>query len=286
MTEYLKIAIQKNGRLSEKTKELIKSCGIDTGANNGCLKSRAVNFPLEFLYLRDDDIPGYVADGVADIGILGLNEVEEKKEEVIVLEKLGFSKCRLSIAVPNTSEFNSISDLNGRKIATSYPNILSTFLKGRNIQAIIHEISGSVEIAPTIGLSDAICDIVSTGSTLLSNGLKELEQIYFSEAVLISSPNLPNNKLDILNKLLIRIKAVRRSRNHKYILLNAPNNALEEIEKILPGMKSPTIMPLSIAGWSSVHSVVCEDDFWDINERLQVAGAEGILVVNIEKMIN
>lgn len=285
METVLKIAVQKKGRLSEKTLELLKACGLDFYSNGARLKTKVFNFPAEFLFLRDDDIPGYVADGVADIGIVGENEKDEKGENVDVVEKLGFSKCRLSIAIPNTKEYNSISDLEGKTIATSYPNILSRILKEKGVNADIHEISGSVEIAPTIGLTDAICDIVSTGSTLLSNGLKETETIYRSEAVLIGDPNMDSAKKEILERLLLRIRSVRRAKSNKYILLNAPNEAVQKIAEILPGMKSPTVVPLAMEGWSSMHSVINENDFWEIVEKLHNAGAQGILVVPIEKMI-
>jgi len=285
MKNVLKVAVQKNGRLSEKSLELIRNCGIDFNSGSSLLKSPALNFPLEFLYLRDDDIPGYVADGVADIGIVGLNVADEKNQKVELVQELGFSRCRLSLAVPNSFNYSSISDLAGKTIATSYPKILGKYLTRNNAQAQIHEISGSVEISPLIGLSDAICDIVSTGSTLLSNGLKEVEAIYQSQAVMISYPNLAAAKKEILNRLLLRINSVRRAAKYKYILLNAPDSSLEEVCRILPGMKSPTITPLATQGWSSVQSVVKEDEFWEIIERLNSAGAEGILVLPIEKMI-
>lgn len=285
MEETLKIAIQKKGRLSEKTLELLKSCGLDFNSGTSQLKSKVYNFPVEFLYLRDDDIPGYVADGVADIGVVGKNVMDEKEEKVEVVEKLGFSKCRLSIALPNTKKYNGIEDLEGKTIATSYPNILAKYLKEKNVNADIHEISGSVEIAPTIGLTDAICDIVSTGSTLMSNGLKETEVIYKSEAVLIGDPNMNEAKKQILSRLIMRIKSVRRAKSNKYILLNAPNESIPRICEIIPGMKSPTVVPLANEGWSSLHSVVNENQFWDIIDRLHEEGAEGILVIPIEKMI-
>jgi ATP phosphoribosyltransferase len=285
MEQILRIAIQKKGRLSDKSKSLMQDCGIDFGAGTAQLKARAYNFPAEFLFLRDDDIPGYVADGVADLGIVGKNVVDEKKQHVDLIEKLGFSKCRLSIAIPNSKDYTGIRDLEGKIIATSYPNILVAYLGQHRVKAKIHEISGSVEIAPAIGLTDAICDIVSTGSTLLSNGLKETEVIYRSEAVLISCPEMNDDKKMLIDKLLLRIRAVRRAKKHKYILLNAPNDSLETIKRILPGMKSPTVTPLALEGWSSLHSVVEEDDFWEIIEKLRNAGAEGILVVPIEKMI-
>lgn len=281
----LRIALQKSGRLSESSLALIKECGIDFQNGTGKLKSEASNFPAEFLFLRDDDIPGYVADGVADIGIIGENVMVEKNQEVRLIERLGFSKCRLSVAVPKGKEYKGLQDLQGIDIATSYPRILGNFLQKNQISAHIHEISGSVEIAPSIGLAEAICDIVSSGSTLMSNGLKEVEVVFHSEAVLIGNPNISAEKQKILEKLLFRIHAVQNAKKNKYILLNAPKNALDKIVQILPGMKSPTILPLAIDGWCSVHSVIHEDDFWEIIESLKTAGAEGILVVPIEKMI-
>jgi ATP phosphoribosyltransferase len=281
----LKIAIQKSGRLSESSLKLLKECGIefDNGLNK--LKAEAYNFPLEVFFLRDDDIPQYVEDGVADIGIVGENVLLEKNKEVKTVERLGFGKCRLSIAFPKDKKYKSIKDLEGLRIATSYSTILEKYLKKNKVKAEIHEISGSVEIAPGIGLADAICDLVSSGSTLFTNGLKEVEVILKSEAALVANKNLSAAKLDILEKLLFRINALRAAKNNKYILLNAPNERLATICKILPGMKSPTILPLVEKGWSSVHSVVQEDKFWDIIEKLKANGAQGILVVPIEKMI-
>ncbi len=281
----LRIAVQKSGRLSEESMRLLKDCGIDVNNGAGKLKTEAANFPLEVLFLRDDDIPQYIEDGVADIGIVGENVLLEKNKNVRTIDKLGFGKCRLSIAVPRDRAFNSVKDLNKLKIATSYSSILSSYLKKKKVKAEIHEISGSVEIAPGIGLADAICDLVSSGSTLLSNGLKEVEVVLRSEAVLVSNKNLNKEKKEILNKLLFRMKALRSAKNNKYILLNAPNKKLKDICNILPGMKSPTILPLAEKGWSSVHSVVKEDQFWEIIEKLKDNGAQGILVVPIEKMI-
>jgi len=280
------LAIQKSGRLSEKTVKLLQECGI-VFQNGGSskLKATATNFPMEILYLRDDDIPECVADGIADIGIVGENICIEKARRLTIVEKLGFARCRLSIAVPKNTEYSGPSDLNGLSIATSYPNILMKYLEEKQITAKINEISGSVEIAPGIGLGDAIFDIVSTGSTLLSNGLREVEIVLKSEAVLVSGPELPDNKKTILKKLLFRMRAVNEARNRKYILLNTPNDRIEQICKLLPGMKSPTIMPLSTAGWSSLHSVIEEDVFWEKIEALKAAGAQGILVIPIEKMI-
>ena len=281
----LKIAIQKSGRLSEKSLELLKECGIKISNGDRKLKTEAKNFPIEILFLRDDDIPQYVEQGVADIGILGENEVWEKEKKIKVIEKLGFANCKLSLAIPKDENYSGLSFFNNKKIATSYPKILQTFFKEKGIKVEIEEIGGSVEIAPGIGLADAIFDIVSTGSTLLMNGLKEVEIVTLSEAVLISNKNLNSDKLTILEKLLFRIKAVRNSSENKYILLNAPNESIPHIISVLPGMKSPTILPLAEKGWSSIHSVVKEDEFWDIIEQLKNLGAQGILVVPIEKMV-
>lgn len=280
----LKIAIQKSGRLHEDSLRLLKECGIDISNGGNKLKSSAANFPLEVYFLRDDDIPQYVEDAVADAGIVGENVVYEKKKEVDVMEQLGFGKCRLSIAVQKNDNYSHKS-LNGKRIATSYPVLVQEFLDKNNIKAEIHEISGSVEIAPGIGLADAICDLVSSGSTLLTNGLKEAETILSSQSVLIRNKKLDAEKLRLLDKLLFRIRSVKKAKNNKYILLNAPNEKLNEIISLLPGMKSPTVLPLATSGWSSVHSVIDENDFWDIIEQLKAAGAQGILVVPIEKMI-
>lgn len=281
----IRLAIQKKGRLHDDSYQLLKECGIKINNGGGRLRGVSTNFPMEVYFLRDDDIPQYVEDGVADIGIVGENVLFEKEKKVDIQEPLGFGKCRLSIALPKSRNYNNIKDLHGARIATSYPNILQNFLQKNQVEAEIHEISGSVEIAPGIGLSDYICDLVSTGSTLMSNGLKEVEIILRSEAVLIATQNLDFPKRQLLEQLLFRIRAVQRSRNNKYILLNAPNDKLSEIIEILPGMKSPTVMPLSETGWSSVHSVVQEDKFWDIIQDLKSHGAQGILVVPIEKMI-
>ena len=283
--DKIKIALQKSGRLSEDSLNLIKECGIQFNNGTGKLMSESSNFPINFLFLRDDDIPGYVADGVADIGIVGENVVFEKGKEVEIVHRLGFSKCRLSIAVPKAAQFKDVQDLNGLNIATSYPRILTHFLEENNIKADIHEISGSVEIAPGIGLAEAICDIVSSGSTLMSNGLKEVEVIFRSEAVLIGNKRLNDGLSEILQKLLFRIKAVQAAKNNKYIILNAPNHSIPDIIKILPGMKSPTVVPLAMEGWSSLYSVINENEFWEVIENLRRAGAQGILVVPIEKMI-
>lgn len=281
----LRLAIQKSGRLSEDSLKLIRECGITFISSSLKLKTESTNFPLEILYLRDDDIPGYVADGVADIGIVGENVLVEEGMQSLAVEQLGFSKCRLSLAVPKGDEYNHITDLEGKNIATSYPNLLQAYLQERGVKAHIHTISGSVEIAPSIGLAEAICDIVSSGSTLISNGLKEVERVFKSQAVLIANSDLSDEKRVILEKLLFRIHAVQRAQKAKYILLNAPNDKIEEISNLLPGAKSPSILPLAEAGWSSLHSVVNEDDFWEIIEKLKEMGAQGILVIPIEKMI-
>lgn len=281
----LRIAIQKSGRLHDDSIKLLKECGIDINNGVNKLKTEASNFPLEVFFLRDDDIPQYVEDGVADIGIVGENVIIEKGRPVRIAEKLGFGKCRLSLAIPKSAEYNGVQDMDKLRIATSYPVILQKFLDEHKITAEIHEISGSVEIAPGIGLADAICDLVSSGSTLFMNGLKEVQVILKSEAALISSNSLTAEQDALLQKLLFRIQAVKKAKNNKYVLLNAPNDKLDEIIKLLPGMKSPTVLPLAEEGWSSVHSVLNENAFWDIIENLKAAGAQGILVVPIEKMI-
>jgi len=285
MEKIIRIAVQKSGRLSDDSLSLIKECGIKFYNGTGKLKSTSTNFPIEFLFLRDDDIPGYVADGVADLGIVGQNEVVEKDKNVTTMKALGFSKCRLSLAVAKGQEYNGVEFFEGKSIATSYPKILGDYLKSQNINADIHEISGSVEIAPSIGLAEGICDIVSSGSTLMMNGLKEVEEIFKSEAVLIAHNDLPDWKKEIAEKLLFRINAVQKGKSSKYVLLNAPNESIEKITSLIPGMRSPTILPLAQEGWSSVHSVLNEDQFWENIEELRAAGAEGILVVPIEKMI-
>ena len=281
----LRIAIQKSGRLHEDSLELLKDCGIDLKNGINKLKTEADNFPMEVFFLRDDDIPQYVEDAVADIGIVGENVIYEKNKKVTISEKLGFGKCRLSIAIGRNESYGDCTYLRDKKIATTYPVLVEKFLKEKNIRAEIHEISGSVEIAPGIGLADAIVDLVSSGSTLFMNGLKEVETILHSEAVLIRHPSIGIQQQQILEKLLFRIRSVRKARHTKYILLNAPNEHLKEIISLLPGMKSPTVLPLAEPGWSSVHSVVNENDFWEIIEKLKMAGAQGILVVPIEKMI-
>lgn len=281
----LKIAIQKSGRLYEDSIKLLKECGIEFNNGNKQLKAIAYNFPVEVYFFRDDDIPQYVYDGVADVGFVGENVLQEKGKDIELIYRLGFGRCRLSIAVPKSMTYNTVNDLQGLKIATSYSSLLQNFLAQKNVNAEIHEISGSVEIAPGIGLADAICDLVSSGSTLFTNGLKEVEVILRSEAVLCTHKNLSDEKKKILEKLLLRINSVKTAKNNKYILLNAPNHQLQKIAAILPGMKSPTVVPLAEEGWSSVHSVVNEDVFWDVIEQLKALGAEGILIVPIEKMI-
>lgn len=281
----IKIAIQKSGRLSEKSLDLFKECGIKISNGNRKLKADANNFPLEILYLRDDDIPQYVEQGVADAGILGLNEVLEKNKDVSIFESLGFASCKLSLAIPKAINYSGIEWFRNKRIATSYKKILSSYFEEKNIPVQIEEIGGSVEIATGIGLADAICDIVSTGSTLLMNGLKETEIVMRSEAVLIANKNLCKGKQEILEQLLFRMKAVIKASENKYILLNAPNEKIEAISALLPGMKAPTILPLAKADWSSLHSVVKEEDFWEVIGQLKQLGAQGILVIPIEKMI-
>ena len=284
--DKLKIAVQKSGRLLDDSLQLLRECGLKIETSNGALKSDVSNFPLEILFLRNSDIPQYIIDGVVDLAIVGENLLIEKGGDIDTLLPLGFSKCKVSLAVPKSSEILSVKDFEGKKIATSYPVTLQKYLDESNVNADIHTISGSVEIAPNIGLADGICDIVSSGNTLFMNGLKELEVILRSQAVLVSNSNLSTSKKGILDKLVFRIKAVLASKNSKYILLNAPNDRLKEITEILPGMRSPTILPLAVSGWSSVHSVIGEEQFWDTIDALKEAGAEGILVVPIEKMVN
>jgi ATP phosphoribosyltransferase len=281
----LKIAIQKSGRLNEQSLKLLKDCGISIDNGRDQLKIEASNFPLEVLFLRNGDIPQYLRDGVADLAIVGENLLYEKGEDLPIKERLGFSKCRVSIAVPKNDFYNSVDDLQGKKIATSYPNTVKKFLDANQVKADLHKISGSVEIAPNIGLADAICDIVSSGSTLFKNNLKETDVILKSEAVLASSPNLDEEKLELLTKLQFRIQTVLRAKNSKYVLLNAPNDKINKIISILPGMKSPTLLPLAKEGWSSLHTVIQQDKFWEIINELKEEGAEGILVCPIEKMV-
>ncbi|MEO6820245.1 MAG: ATP phosphoribosyltransferase [Ginsengibacter sp.] len=281
----IKIAIQKSGRLYDNSLQLLKECSIELNNGNRQLKALALDFPLEAYFLRDDDIPQYVFDNVADIGIVGENVLLEKNKDIEIVSKLGFGRCRLSIAAPKELMYESVRDLEGLKIATSYTSLLKEYLDKNNVKADIHEISGSVEIAPGIGLADAICDLVSSGSTLFTNGLKEVEVILQSEAVLVANKNLSQEKRKILDNLLLRINAVKAAKNNKYILMNAPNDQLVNICSVLPGMKSPTIVSLAESGWSSVQSVVNENDFWSVIEKLKSFKAEGILIVPIEKMI-
>lgn len=281
----LKVAIQKSGRLNEESLELLKECGISINNGKDQLMAQASNFPLEVLYLRNSDIPHYVEDGVVDLAIIGENTVIEKRADVSKLLDLGFSGCRVSIAIPKSEEFTGLEWLQGKKIATSYPNTLNDFLQQNNIQAEAHVITGSVEIAPGIGLADAICDIVSSGSTLFKNGLTEVYTLFKSTAFLVANPNLDEEKQVLVEQLIFRIKAVLAAKCNEYILLNAPEEKLEEICRVLPGVKSPTVMPLRMKGWYSLHSVVNENQFWESIGALRAAGAEGILVVPIEKMI-
>jgi ATP phosphoribosyltransferase len=281
----LKIAIQKSGRLNQDSLQLLKDCGISIDNGKDQLKAAARNFPLEVLYLRNGDIPQYVKDGVVDIAIIGENVLFEKGKSLQVIEKLGFSKCRVSIAIPKNETYNSLKDLQGKRIATSYPNTIRQFLQEKDIQAELHIINGSVEIAPNIGLADAICDIVSSGSTLFKNNLKEVEVLFQSEAVLAMAPNLPLIKKELLDKLQFRIQAVLRARGAKYILFNAPNDKIKTFTKLLPGMRSPTILPLAEEGWSSIHTVIQKNKFWEVIDELKTLGAEGILVCPIEKMV-
>lgn len=285
MGEKLKIAVQKSGRLQDDSLQILKECGISIDNGKDQLKANAFNFPLEVLYLRNSDIPQYVEDGVADIAIVGENVVIEKQKELDVLQKLGFSKCRLSLAVPKEVEYTGLDYFNGKKLATSYPNSLQQFLKANNLNCEIHVISGSVEIAPNIGLADGICDLVSSGSTLFKNGLVEVEKVLVSEACLVANKNISNLKAAILDRLLFRMRSVLAAKNNKYILLNAPNDKINDIIAVLPGMKSPTVLPLAQKGWSSIHSVINENDFWGVIDQLKLNGAEGILIVPIQKMV-
>jgi ATP phosphoribosyltransferase len=281
----LKIAIQKSGRLYDDSVKLLKDCGIDLKNGVNKLKAECDNFPMEIYFLRDDDIPQYVEDAVADIGIVGENVFYEKNKRADIVEQLGFGKCRLAVAVGKADHYEEVGFLRGKRIATSYPVLVQQWLDKNRVEAEIQEISGSVEIAPGIGLADAIVDLVSSGSTLFMNGLKEVETVLKSQAVLIRHERLGAEQQQLLEKFLFRIRAVKKARNNKYVLLNAPNDKLADIIRLLPGMKSPTVLPLAEAGWSSVHSVISENDFWDIIERLKDAGAQGILVVPIEKMV-
>ncbi|MEG1838014.1 MAG: ATP phosphoribosyltransferase [Bacteroidaceae bacterium] len=281
----LRIAVQAKGRLFEETMALLEEADIKLSSSKRTLLIQSSNFPIEVLFLRDDDIPQSVATGVADLGIVGENEYVERKEDAEIIKRLGFSKCRLSLAIPKDAEYNSLAWFNGKKIATSYPGILKDFMKSKGIATEIHVITGSVEVAPGIGLADAIFDIVSSGSTLVSNRLKEVEVVMKSEALLIGTKGMSAEKKEVLNELLFRIDAVKTAEDKKYVLMNAPNNNLQAIIECLPGMKSPTVMPLAKEGWSSVHTVLDEKRFWEIIGKLKSLGAEGILVLPIEKMI-
>lgn len=281
----LKIALQRSGKLADGSTSLLRKCGIGFANGDGKLRAEAEDFPLEIFFLRDDDIPDYVGDGVADIGIVGENVLAENPKSVDVVEKLGFGRCRLSLAVPKSFDHGSIGDLAGKRIATSYPRVLGEFLASRSVTAEIHEISGSVEIAPSIGLADAVCDLVSSGSTLFTNGLREVETVMSSEAVLIARRDLGDEASALLEKLLFRVRSVKAAAQNKYILLNAPTEAVDKVIAILPGMKSPTVVPLAEPGWVSIHSVISEHDFWEVVDNLKKAGAEGILVLSIDQMI-
>jgi ATP phosphoribosyltransferase len=281
----IKIAVQKSGRLNEDSLKLLKDCGISIDNGKDQLKASASNFPLEVLYLRNGDIPQYLRDGVVDIAIIGENVLIEKGTDIDIAERLGFSKCRVSIAIPKDIEYKSIQDLEGMRIATSYPNTVVNYFKKFNLTPDIHLINGSVEIAPNIGLADAICDIVSSGSTLFKNNLKEVEKMLTSEAVLAVSPNISSENQEILNKLQFRIQAVLKGRRSKYVLMNAPNDKVQAIIDLLPGMRSPTVLPLAEKGWSSIHTVVEKNSFWEVIDSLKANGAEGLLVVPIEKMV-
>lgn len=284
--ERLKIAIQKSGRLNEDSLKILKECGISVSNGLDQLKATVRNFPMEIFYLRNSDIPQYLLDGVVDIAIIGENLLIEKDQGAIqVVEKLNFSKCRVSLAVPKSFEYTSIEDLRGKRIATSYPNTLNKYLAEQNVEAELHQISGSVEIAPNIGLADAICDIVSSGSTLFKNNLKEVEVIATSEAVLAVSPLLGEDKQELLDTLRFRLQSVLKARDFRYILMNVPNDKIEEVIQVLPGMRSPTVLPLAEKGWSSIHTVIEKNKFWNVIDELKRLGAEGLLVVPIEKMV-
>lgn len=281
----LKIAIQKSGRLNEDSLKILKDCGISIDNGNDQLKASASNFPLEILYLRNSDIPQYLLDGVADVAIVGDNLLVEKAPDIQIAQQLGFSKCRVSVAVPKNFAYQSLNDLQNVRVATSYPNTVQNYFSSKGITVDIHQISGSVEIAPSIGLSEAIVDIVSSGSTLFKNNLKEVEVILKSEAVLAVSPKINAEKQDILRQLQFRIQSVLKARKSRYILMNVPNDKINEVSQILPVLKSPTVLPLAEPGWSSLHSVIEEDTFWEVIDQLKQAGAEGILVCPIEKMV-
>ena len=281
----LRIAVQKSGRLNEDSMRILKDVGISIDNGKDQLKAAAKGFPVEVFDLRNGDIPQYLKDGVVDAAIIGENVLIEKGDDIEFIERLGFSKCKVSIAVPKESNANSLKDLNGKRIATSYTATVKKFLKAQNIDAQLHAISGSVEIAPSIGLADGICDIVSSGSTLFKNGLKEIEVLFKSEAVLAVSPKITEERMVILKKIQFRIQSVLKGRNSKYVLLNAPNDKLDVILDLLPGMRSPTVLPLAEEGWSSVHTVINKNQFWNIIDTLKANGAEGILVCPIEKMV-
>lgn len=281
----LRVAVQKSGRLNEDSLKLLKDAGISIDNGKEQLKAASANFPLEVFYLRNGDIPQYLRDGVVDVAIIGENVLIEKGEDIITAEKLGFSKCRVSLAVPKSVKYNGIQDFEGKKIATSYPNTVQNYLAKNGISADLHIINGSVEIAPNIGLADAICDIVSSGSTLFKNNLKEVEVMLQSEAVLAVSPLISSERKEILSKLQFRIQSVLRARKSKYILMNVPNSKIEDVVKLLPGMRSPTVLPLAEEGWSSLHTVISEERFWEVIDELKNNGAEGILVAPIEKMV-
>lgn len=281
----IRIAIQKSGRLNEDSLQILKDCGISIDNGKDQLKASSRNFPLEVFYLRNGDIPQYLRDGVVDIAIIGENVLIEKGEDIAIAEKLGFSKCKVSLAIPKSIKYKSVADFEGKRIATSYPNTVKGYLDKKGVRADLHIINGSVEIAPNIGLADAICDIVSSGSTLFKNNLKEVEVMLKSEAVLAVSPKISDERKSILKKLQFRIQSVLQARQSKYVLLNAPNHKLDDILALLPGMRSPTVLPLAEEGWSSVHTVINKDKFWEVIHELKQAGAEGILVCPIEKMV-
>ncbi|MCG2461326.1 ATP phosphoribosyltransferase [Flavobacteriaceae bacterium F89] len=281
----IRIAVQKTGRLNEDSIQILKDCGISIDNGKDQLRALSRNFPLEVFYLRNGDIPQYLRDGVVDVAIIGENVLIEKGEDIPIAERLGFSKCKVSLAVPKSIQYNSVRDFEGKRIATSYPNTVRNYLEKHGVKADLHIINGSVEIAPNIGLADAICDIVSSGSTLFKNNLKEVEVMLTSEAVLAVSPKISTERKELLDKLQFRIQSVLRARQSKYILLNAPNEKLSAIIKLLPGMRSPTVLPLAEEGWSSVHTVINKDKFWEVLAELKRNGAEGILVCPIEKMV-
>jgi len=285
MSQKIRIAIQKSGRLNEESLQLLKNCGVSIDNGKDQLKATARNFPLEVLYLRNGDIPQYLRDGVVDIAILGENTLIEKGKDLPIIERLGFSKCKVSLAIPKGQKYNSVKDLEGKRIATSYPNTVKEYLDSKGVKAELHIINGSVEIAPSIGLADAICDIVSSGSTLFKNNLKEVEQMLTSEAVLTASPTISKEREAILDILKFRVRAVLTGERNKYVLMNVPNDKLNDVIAMLPGMRSPTVLPLAEKDWSSVHSVIDKHSFWDVIDNLKTAGAEGILVCPIEKMV-